>query len=732
MKPRPSSKSPGIAPASRETTALRRWVTVAGVALIVLIIAADSYEAWQDYRRVVLDNEHIQVALSRALTEQTERLVQEVDVVLSDYAAWIVSTDGRSAGEQSMSARLNARIASLPFVSSAALVGADGRLRARTRDERGAERSLQGLDVFAIPAHASDDRVYIDKPQTASDGAQTFALSRRVDSADGTFAGVVLARVAFEYLAGFYAGVNVTPDTSIRLARDDGITLVEFPRSGRDHGISRAGEPQSSGWRPGNRQTDGSHPGDTRSNERINHPVVDGRERIEISQRVEGYPIVVEVSRSRSSVLQPWIQEERSSAARTLTLAVLAAILLIALRAALQRQEHTDQERHRLEQELAAIQRVDALGFLAASVAHDFNNVLTAIVGYAELTREMAEEPALLANVDRLLAATERARLLVRRVLTFDPRRSLVYRPTRIAPIIVEVSQQVRATLPASIDLNLDLLAPDAAILGDATEIHQVVMNLCSNAVHAMPLSGTLQIRLETLDVQEPRALALGRLIPGRWVCVSVIDSGIGLAEDQIGSIFEPFYTTRQPTHGTGIGLTVVRNVILRMNGALDVDSRLGLGTHMAVYWPSTDIAEVAMRQARLESGAGETIMVVDDERELVALTEELLASLSYEPVGFSDARAAIEALRHDPNRFDAVLTDERMQPLGGMEFAKLVREVAPRMPIILMTGHRDAGIDRLANDLGISEILDKPLRVHTLREVLARQLDKESQAHFI
>jgi signal transduction histidine kinase len=695
----------------RETTALRRWVTVAGIVLIMLIVAADSYEAWQDYRRVVLDNEHIQVALSRALTEQTERMVQEVDLVLADCASWIASAEGARADERGLVAHLNAQIASLPFVSSAAITGVDGQLRASTRNERGMERNLTPLDVFAIPQRAQGTRLFIDKPSVGGDGAAspTFALSRRITAPDGAFDGVVIARVAFEYLAGFYAGVHVTPDTSIRLAREDGITLVEFPKSDDSDVDTGAREARSLSLQ---------------SKERISYPEVNGHERIEVFRKVGGYPIIVEVSRSLPSVLQPWIQEERSSAARTLTLAVLATLLLMALRSALQRQEHMDHERHRLEQELAAIQRVEALGFLAASVAHDFNNVLTAIIGYAELTRETAQaEPALLANVDRLLAATERARLLVRRVLTFDPRRSVSYRPTRLAPIVVEVAQQVEATMPPSIVLSVDGADEAAAIQGDATEVYQVVMNLCTNAVHAMPAGGSLAIRLSTLDIEEPRELALGQLLRGRWVCVSISDAGIGLAQDQIASIFEPFYTTRQPTHGTGIGLTVVRNIILRMNGALDVNSRLGNGTQMTVYWPSVSTPLLVSSTAGPEGGAGQVIMVVDDERELVALTEELLASLSYEPVGFSDARAALEAFRHDPKRFDAILADDRMLPLRGLDFAKSIREIDPWIPIILMTGHRDPEIDRLSRACGVAEILDKPLRVQTLREALARRL---------
>jgi signal transduction histidine kinase/ActR/RegA family two-component response regulator len=506
----------------------------------------------------------------------------------------------------------------------------------------------------------------------------------------------------------------VTPDTSIRLSRMDGVTLVEYPPGGATRRASEVSAPAARA---------------EMSADRIKHSVTHGDEQIEVSQEVGAYPIVVTVSRSSASVLRPWIQEERSSAARTLPLAVFAALLLMGLRAALNRQDHMDHERHRLEQELAGIRQVEALGSLAAAVAHDFNNVLTAIIGYAELMRDMVEhEPAMLANVDRLLAATERARLLVSRVLAFDPRRSVSYRPTTVEPVIVEVAQQIQATLPASVRVELSGVEAATSIQGDATEIYQVLINLCSNAVHAMPGGGLLSIRLETREVLEPQTPAVGRLQKGHYVSVSVIDSGIGLADEQIMSIFEPFYTTRRTSHGTGIGLTVVRNIISRMNGALTVESRLGSGTCMTVYWPAVApavalAAATPQPPARDNAGAGETILVLDDEKELVVLTEELLAGLSYEPVGFADARTAIEAFRSDPQRFDAILTDERMQPLRGLDFARLIHDIEPYVPIILMTGHRDATIDAMAKDAGIVEILDKPLRVQVLREALARQL---------
>jgi signal transduction histidine kinase/CheY-like chemotaxis protein len=680
-----------VPPAIRgDARRLRRWVTIAGIALIALIIAADTYEGWQDYLRVITDNEHLQIALNRAVTEQTARMVQEADVALS------------SIGPDRMRLGLS-RIARLPFVHSAFLAGADGQWLGGTPAAGPGQQSIRDLDLFRIPQTAGYDSLYVDRPWRDLAGSSTFAVSRRIDSTDGQFAGVAVARLSSDYLAEFYSRVNVNADTSILLARDDGVVLAQYPALQ-------------------------VMPLVLDSNQQVRHIDIGGREQIAVSQMVPGYPIVVVVYRSLSNVLKPWIQEERSSAARTLSLAVLAAILLLVLRSALNRQERADQEKHRLEQELAGAQRVEALGFLAASVAHDFNNVLTAIIGYAELAREAAEPGSSSgANIDRLLAATERARLLVRRVLTFDPHRSLSYRPTRIAPIVREVAQQVQATLPASINLQVQGLDVAATVFGDATEIYQVVMNLCSNAVHATPLGGSLQVRLENQEVHDSRALTLGQLRAGRWVCLSVTDTGVGLAEDQTTAIFEPFYTTRQRALGTGIGLTVVRTIVLRMNGALDVSSRPGAGTRMTVYWPSSEPSAETARPVRLaDDGAGETIMVVDDERELVSLTEELLASLSYEPVGFSDGHLAIEVFRHDPKRFDAILTDEHMQPMRGLEIAKLIHELEPGLPIILMTGHRDDELDARAREAGVTEILDKPLRVQVLREALARQLQKE------
>ncbi len=711
--PAPRAPSPpdprGPVAVAAGSGALRRRMTIAGVALILLIIGADMYEGWQDYRATVAANERVQLALGRAIAEQTARLVQESEVVLTDLSTWRATKEGRAAGEAVLSDRLRVEVERLPFIYAAVFAGPDGKLQATTQGEPISGRSIVKAPAFTMAQSEAGSQLYIGPPYTSRrDGIRTFALSRRVESADGGFLGVVVARVSFEYLATFYRAVEVTPDTSIELLRTDGTSLVHFPATSPD-AADNAFVRQSFSTDQGSLEI--SH-----------YAVAGGRRQFSVLRQVDGYPVVVAVSRPVSGVLQPWVQQEMASGARTVALALLAALLLLGLRKALARQDRMTQEQRRLEQSVADSRRADALGMLAASMAHDFNNVLTAIVGYAELAGKGLHEGAATLNIDRLLSATERARLLVRRVLTFDPHRSLSYQPIQVVPVIQEVLQQLQPGLPASVTIDFTGPASRAAILGDNTELHQVVMNLCTNAVKAMPGGGSVEIGLEAVEVREAKPMTLGSVSPGNWVRLCIADHGLGLTPQQVEKIFEPFYTTREPDQGTGIGLTVVRNIILKMHGALEIDSSPGAGTRAYVYWRAVSPPEPAHECAR-QHGRGETILVVDDDAELVVLAEDLLASLGYEPIGFSDPGAALDAFRRDPDRFHAVLTDERMAKLRGVEFAARIRAISTSVPIILMTGHRNTEVEVLAAKAGVAGILDKPLRMQTLQVVLDREL---------
>ena len=695
-----------------ETPRLARRVMVAGLALIAMIILAEGHGAWLDRRETLADNEHAQKALVRLLEEQAARMIQETDVVLSDYGQWVASAEGRQATPEQLRERLQTDVMRLPFVASASLAGVNGRVFATTRN------ADPGSEVVEIPATALTNTLYIGAPFVGPlDGKKTFAVSRRIVAPNGGFTCVVAAHVAFDYLTTFYSNVDLSPDTSIRLLRDDGVELTSY--MGDD-----ATQPDKS------TATRVVVP-PLEQGEKLTYRVSGGHEEVAAIHRVEGYPLVVEVTRPLNSVLREWADDQTGVAIRMFVLVALAAALAWALRTALIRQARQEQEHRRLERDLEIAHRMDALGFLAASVAHDFNNVLSAIVGYAELARQsVSAESSGLASMDRLLAATERARELIRRVLTFDPKRSIEYAPLALKPILEEVAQQIEATLPPTMTLRTTGLELPAFVCGDSTEIHQVVMNLCTNAVHAMPTGGRLEIELSRAEFTEVRTVTVGRVMPGSWCCVTIADSGVGLTSEQIGSIFEPFYSIRGSEQGTGIGLTVVSNIMTRMRGALDVQSSVGKGTRICVYWPSAsaDTAAAEMPIVAGTSGHGETVMVVDDEPELVSLTEEVLASLGYEPVGFTGSRAALRAFRAQPQRFDALVTDQRMQELDGCALAKRIHKIDARLPIIMVTGYRDVDTMQRARDAGIVEILDKPLNTQTLAAALSRQLSASSR----
>jgi signal transduction histidine kinase/ActR/RegA family two-component response regulator len=693
-----------------------RWVTGIGVLLVVLIVGADSYEAWQDYRSTVERSEDTELALGRAIAEQTARMVQEIDVVLADqaqrHARGCCATDATTAERTSAREHMQADVARFPFVHSMMIIGRDGRMFATTAPGDDADADFHDRTFFATLEHAAPGTLYIGKPVVRQD-YRSFALARAIRDRSGGFEGVVLARVAFEYLTSFYSAISIVGDSSIRLVRDDGVVLARYPAPGLSSGDEHVSSALISSMRGA---------------ELVRRdPEADaGAAQLRVLHRVQNYPLLVELAQPMAGVLQPWRQQEISSATRTLTLAVLAGTLLVALRRVLRRRDRLEEERRRLERGLRDSQKAEAVGFLAASMAHDFNNVLGAIVGYAEVARNHVEDdPQATETLDGLLAASERARQLVRRVLTFDPHRSVAHGPLAIEPIVAEVTALIRAGLPSSITLRPPADGCAGLISGDATEVHQVVMNLCTNAVRAMPAGGQLEVRVEAMQVDQSRELTLGTLQPGRWLRLSVIDTGIGLSSDQQRSIFDPFYTSRAGGEGCGIGLTVVRNIVSGMGGAIEVESTPGSGTKMSVYWPLLDpqAARTGARREAHPGGAGQAILIVDDEPELVRLAEEIVASLGYEAIGFSDATAALESFRRTPARFDAVLTDERMPLLHGTTLASVIHDVRADIPILLVTGHHERQTDVRAQRAGIVAVLDKPLRIGNLRDALGRAL---------
>ncbi|MDR6858439.1 ATP-binding protein [Variovorax guangxiensis] len=399
-----------------------------------------------------------------------------------------------------------------------------------------------------------------------------------------------------------------------------------------------------------------------------------------------------------------------------------------------------EQELKTMERKLRQAQQLESMGTLAGGIAHDFNNILGAILGYGEMALRDAPKGSRLArDLDSIMVAGERGRALVERLLAFS--RSAVGErvPVHVERVVREVLDLVSGKLPPSVTVQARLDAGPAAVLGDATQVHQVVANLATNAIQAMPAGGTLRVELAIERVEAPRVGTIGARGPGEYVVLTVADTGAGMAPELIDRIFDPFFTTKEVGTGTGLGLSLVHGIVTELGGAIDVASTPGTGSTFIVYMPrSGDAAEPGEeKEAALARGDGQRVLVVDDEEPLMQLATRILAELGYVPIGFSSSTAALAAFRADPEHFDALVTDERMPEMSGSALIREVRGMRSTMPVVLMSGYLGATAGK-AGESGASvdvrgvapegvfaivadEVLQKPLSARDLATGLAR-----------
>lgn len=393
--------------------------------------------------------------------------------------------------------------------------------------------------------------------------------------------------------------------------------------------------------------------------------------------------------------------------------------------------KRAEAERDQLERQLRQAQKLEAIGTLAGGIAHDFNNILSAILGYGEMAQKDAPEgSALRRHVDASVAAGLRAKSLVQRILAFSRSGVGERVPVHVQSVVAEALGGVAASLPPGVRLSRHLAAGDAGVLGDATQIHQVVMNLCANAVQAMRGEGVLMVAVDAIETEAARTLSTSRLERGRYVRLTVQDSGCGIPAQVLERIFDPFFTTKEVGVGTGLGLSLVHGIVTDLGGGIDIASRVGEGSTFTVYLPWQGIvATPAAAHEEIAPGQGECVLLVDDEETLVRLGEELLAGLGYEPVGFSSSEAALAALRDEPQRFDAVLSDEAMPGMTGSELAQAVRRMGLDLPIVLMSGYVSPALAQRAREAGVAEVLSKPLVARDIARSLAAALRSEASA---
>ncbi|HEY5929994.1 MAG TPA: ATP-binding protein [Burkholderiales bacterium] len=387
-----------------------------------------------------------------------------------------------------------------------------------------------------------------------------------------------------------------------------------------------------------------------------------------------------------------------------------------------------ESERSRLELRLRHGEKLEAIGTMAGGIAHDFNNILASILGYGDMAFNAAPDTGPLKRyVANVMSASHRARSLVDQILSYGRSTRGRHEVVNAASLLEETLELVRASLPPNIELDVALTAKEATVVADPTHIHQVAMNLCTNAIHAMDAGGTLSVKLEEATATEPKTLSHGQLPPGTYVILTVRDSGRGIDASIMGRIFEPFFTTKESGTGTGLGLAMVQSIVNELGGMIHVASEQGKGSTFEIYLPRSD-AEAMKKSEQdlpLPRGKGERVLVVDDERPLMLLTEEMLAALNYEPAGFTRPAEALLELQAGPQRFDAAVIDHLMPGMTGTDLVKQLRAVRPDLPVLLVSAYTGPVLNQEALTAGVDEILSKPLDFRRLAQTMSQILSR-------
>ena len=381
-----------------------------------------------------------------------------------------------------------------------------------------------------------------------------------------------------------------------------------------------------------------------------------------------------------------------------------------------------------MERQLRQAQKMEAIGTLAGGIAHDFNNLLSAILGFTELCLFNATRNSQLRdNLQEVMQAGLRAKDLVRQILAFSRQGETDLKPIQLGPIIKEALKLLRSTLPATIEIESHI-GSHSLVMCDPTQIHQIIMNLCTNAAYAMEAKGgTLTVRLTDIHLDGP-AGGSGHLVPGAYLKLSVADTGEGIAPQHMESIFEPYFSTKQESEGTGLGLAVVHGIVLKYGGEITVRSELGKGAVFDIYLPTFKCESCVHSIEKVEpaSGGTEKILFIDDNAQIAAMAKQMLQRLGYEMTIKTDSREALALFKDRPADFDLIITDMTMAGITGDELARKILELSPHTPIILCTGFSKRMSEQKAAQLGIKALAMKPLVGAELARLIRKVLDNE------
>jgi PAS domain S-box-containing protein len=805
------------------------WVIAIGAGLIVLLVCvASGWDSWRARRLTLADNDREMSSLASAIAEQTARSLQEVELILRRTSVWERDPRNQLATPAEKAAFLRREIDGLPQIREVTIADENGARIATSVQAAGSSPNFANRQYFQDLKKASGAAVVVSEPlESLADGTPTFAVAVRLQDSEGRFEGVARALVDEDYFRDFYKRIDLGPGATIRLLRDGGAPIVQFPavpqgktslqvRSAirqvpsfpllvavsRDESVALADWRTSSinalvgtgsisafvallafalirqmrrlgevnqrlrssehRWRAVFENAplgiivlgaDGHYTATNPAFQRMIGYSATELERLgdfDITYRDDVLSAREHVAKLLSGMHETirfqtrYTRRDRRIVWADVSMARVSTHqeqapqntrdseeMLVATVEDITSLREAEEERRELEGQLRQSQKLEALGTFAGGIAHDFNNILGAILGYGE--RAFHSLPAASDErryVEQVLNAGNRARTLVERILTFSRSGMGARVPVLVSPVVVETIELLKGRLPASIELDVKLNANDTYIAGDATHLHQVVMNLCSNAVLAMPSGGTLAVTLDKAHFALATTLSEGTVGPGDCVRLTVSDTGSGISPEVLERIFNPFFTTRRTGEGTGLGLSLVDGIVREYGGGIDVHSVVGQGSRFDIYLPVTEAPPPAADgiSEDLPRGDGQVVLIVDDEDALVTLVEEVLADLGYEPVGFRSSAAALQAFKEDPNRFDVVITDQTMPDLTGLALANEIRAIRDTLPVILCSGYGNAALEDEARKAGAAALLRKPLRsgelALALHRILGRAMD--------
>jgi signal transduction histidine kinase len=383
-----------------------------------------------------------------------------------------------------------------------------------------------------------------------------------------------------------------------------------------------------------------------------------------------------------------------------------------------------------LYQQLLHSQKMEAIGTMAGGIAHDFNNILSAILGFSELAQEMLSSDSSIAeHLNEIITASLRAKQLVQQILAFSHKEDQQQKPVKLEIIVREVLKLFRAMIPAGIQIHQEIETDCGFVSMAPTYIHQILMNLCSNAYHAMKdTGGTLSISLKAVAIEKEGKENEFGVKPGPYLVLSVSDTGHGMDETVREKIFEPYFTTKKQGEGTGLGLSVIMGIIKRHRGHINVSSEPGKGTTFRIYLPRSTGEEKTFETGVADPvpRGSEHVLIVDDEAMLASMWQQHLELLGYKVTACTDSQAALLQFRRHPEIFDLVLTDMNMPNMTGSKLSRMMMEIRPDIPIILSTGYDEKMTEKEAAALGIKAFILKPILIKELARILRDVLENK------